>query len=93
MEKNERIDKIKDTLTDLGQDIGERARRFSGTAKLQYDLRNRKSRIRKLYLKLGERYYKEHVNEDDEDIAEINVLNAEVEEIKKELEALKEGEK
>ena len=43
--------------------------------------------------KSGQRYYKEHVNEDDEDIAEINVLNAEVEEIKKELEALKEGEK
>ena len=84
------IEDIKNTITDIGADLGDKARRLSGSAKLQYDLMNKNNEIKRMYAQLGERYYKDHVGEDDEDIAEITVLLREAEEMKKEIEELKE---
>lgn len=86
------LDKIGRATTGLGQDLSNRAKRFSGIAKLQYDLRSRENDVKKLYLSLGERYYEEHREDDDEDIAELTVLLGEIEEIKDEIAALGDGE-
>ena len=86
------IEKIKETITDIGADLGDKARRLSGTAKLQYDLRVKNNEIKRMYAVIGEKYYKEHIGEDNEDVAEVTVLLKEADELKKEMEELKKTE-
>ncbi len=57
------LEKIGDTLVNVGRDVTKKAKDVSGIAKLRLDIRAKEDFIKEQYLELGKAYYEEHRGE------------------------------
>ncbi len=58
------LNKMKESLINVGKDVEEFAKNTSNTAKIKYDIHTKESFIEKQYALLGKAYYEAHKNED-----------------------------
>ena len=67
------LEKIGDTLVNVGRDVTKKAKDVSGIAKLRLDIRSKEDFIKEQYLELGKAYYeaKEAIAEMERQILEL----------------------
>ena len=58
------LNKVKESLIDVGKDVEEFAKNTSNTAKIKYDIHNKENFLEKQYALLGKAYYEAHKGEE-----------------------------
>ena len=58
------LEKVKESLINVGKDVEEFAKNTSISAKLKYDIHNKEKFLEKQYALLGKAYYESHKDED-----------------------------
>lgn len=58
------LNKVKESLVNVGKDVEEFAKNTSNTAKLKYDIHNKETFLEKQYALLGKAYYEAHKGEE-----------------------------
>ena len=61
------LNKVKESIINVGKDVEEFAKNTSNTAKLKYDIHNKETFLEKQYALLGKDYYEAHKEEDVEE--------------------------
>lgn len=69
------LEKIGDTIFQVGKDVTQKAKDVSGIAKLRMDIRAKEEFIKEQYLEIGEACYKRHKGEDLEEQAKFDRID------------------
>ena len=58
------IERMGDTLLNMGKDVSQKAKDMSGIAKLKLNIRSKEDFVREQYMEIGKAYYERHKGED-----------------------------
>lgn len=58
------IERMGDTLLNMGKDVSQKAKDMSGIAKLKLNIRSKEDFVREQYMEIGKAYYEMHKGED-----------------------------
>lgn len=86
------FDKLSETLTNASKDVSQKAKDFSGVAKLTMDIHTKEDQLQKMYAQIGKLYFESHKDDettDYEQMSQIKDTLATIEDMKKELNELK----
>ena len=72
------FDRLGDKIVSASKEVSDRARDVSDSTRLSYDIRRKKQELTELYRALGEKYYKENKDSDDESIVKIREMLDEI---------------
>ena len=59
------MERMGDTLLNMGKDVSQKAKDMSGIAKLKFNIRSKEDFVRAQYIELGKAYYERHKGEED----------------------------
>ena len=77
------FDKLGDKIASAGREVTDMAKDVTDSTKLAYDIRKKKQDVAELYRALGEKYYNENKDSDDEDIVKIREMLDEITDMEK----------
>lgn len=86
------FDKLSETLTNASKDVSQKAKDFSGVAKLTMDIHTKEDQLQKMYAQIGKLYFESHKDDettDYEQMSQIKDTLVTIEDMKKELNELK----
>ncbi len=86
------FDKLGETLMTAGRDVSQKAKELSGAAKLNLEIKAKEDFVQKQYTEIGRQYYEAHKDDastEFEQFASIREALESIEQMKKELLALK----
>ncbi len=69
------LEKIGDTIVNVGKDVTQKAKDVSGIAKLKLDIRAKEDFIKEQYMELGKEYYERHKEEQQKDQARFDLID------------------
>ena len=75
------LEKIGDTIVNVGKDVTKKAKDVSGIAKLKLDIRSKEDFIKEQYIALGKSYYEKNKGTDVEEEALFERIDEALEEI------------
>ncbi|MBQ2533585.1 MAG: zinc-ribbon domain-containing protein [Lachnospiraceae bacterium] len=85
------FDRIGETITQVGNVAGQKAKDVSEFAKLTGELRSLEKKQQDLYIELGKKYFEEHGDSKEEAVEVLKEIAADVEHLKDQIAGLKGG--
>lgn len=83
------FERISDTIVNTGKEVGLKAKEMTDKARIQYEIRRKEDALRQRFEQIGREYYEEHM--DSEEMADVNEIYEEIEELKDELAEIRGG--
>ncbi|MCR4998741.1 MAG: zinc-ribbon domain-containing protein [Lachnospiraceae bacterium] len=85
------IDRIGETITQVGNAAGQKAKDVSEYAKLTSELHSLEKKQQDLFLELGKRFFEENMDSKDEAVEALKEIAADVDHLKEQIAGLKGG--
>ena len=84
------FDKLSETLVNASNNVSQKAKDLSETAKLTMDIHAKEDQLQKMYAEIGKKYFEAHKDDtDDEQMVQVKEALIAIENMKKELLELK----